>query len=108
MVVEIQDIDVLQTGNHLVEFYAPSCMPCRMMQPVLEEISKEFLDVKISKVEVTKNPQASQFYGVMSVPTIMILKDSKIKEVTKGLQSKATIKAMLEKHVRNGNGKHCS
>jgi thioredoxin 1 len=106
MVAEIQNIDVLRTGNHLVEFYSPSCMPCRMMQPVLEEISKEYLDVNISKVEVTKNQRASQMYGVMSVPTIVILKDSKIKEVTRGVQSKATIKALLEKHVRNG--KHCS
>jgi thioredoxin 1 len=79
-----------------------------MMQPVLEEISREFSDVNISKVEVTKNPSVSQRYGVTSVPMLVILMNSKIKEVTKGLQSKAAIKALLEKHVRNGSRRYSS
>ena len=99
MVVEIQDVDALNTGNILVDFYTAACAPCRAMHPVLEEISEEFQGVTIAKVEVTKNPQASQKFGIMSVPTLMVLQDSKIKEVTRGFQSKATITAMLEKHV---------
>ena len=99
MVVEIQDLNELKTGNFLVDFYTPSCAPCRAMQPLLEEISNEYSDVTIAKIEVTKNPMASQMYGIMSVPTLMVLKDSKIKQVTKGFQNKATIKAMLEKYV---------
>ena len=103
MVVEIQDVNTLKSGNFLVDFYTQSCAPCRAMQPVLEELSNEFSEVTIAKVEVTKNPQASHMYGIMSVPTLMVLKDSKIKEVTKGFQSKAMLRALLEKHVRNGN-----
>ena len=106
MVVEIKDMDTLKTGDYLVDFYTHSCAPCKAMHPVLEEISKEFSEVTIAKVEVTNNPQASHMYGVMSVPTLMVLRDSKIKEVTRGFQNKAMIRAMLEKHVRNG--KHCS
>lgn len=105
MVVEIQDVDALKSGDYLVDFYTHACAPCRAMQPVLEEISQE-LGITVAKVEVTRNPQASQQFGIMSVPTLMVLKDSKIKEVSQGFQSKATIKAMLEKHVRNGT--HCS
>jgi len=100
MVVEIQDVDSLKTGDYLVDFYIHTCAPCRAMQSVLEEVSQEF-GITLAKVEVTKNPQASQQYGVMSVPTLMVLRDSKIKGVSQGFQSKANIKAMLEKHVRN-------
>jgi thioredoxin 1 len=102
MVVEIQDMNTLKTGNYLVDFYTHSCAPCRAMQPFLEEISNEFSGegVTVAKVEVTKNPSASQLYGVMSVPTLMVMKDSKIKEVSMGFKNKAMIKALLEKHVR--------
>jgi thioredoxin 1 len=103
MVVEIQDIDTLKRGNYLVDFYTHSCAPCRAMHPFLEEISNEYSDVTIAKVEVTRNPEASQMYGVMSVPTLMVMKDSKIKEVTRGFQNKANIKALLERHARNGH-----
>jgi thioredoxin 1 len=100
MVVEIDNVNDLQVGNVLADFYAPSCAPCKALSPVLEEISKEYTNITFAKVEVTRNPEASQLYGVMSVPTLIFFKDSKIKEVSKGLQSKNSIKAMLERHVR--------
>ena len=101
MVVEIQDIDALKKGDFLVDFYTSTCAPCRAMSPFLEELSEEFefQGVTIAKVEVTKNVAASQMYGIVSVPTLMVLQDSKIKEVTRGFQTKATMTAMLEKHV---------
>ena len=108
MVVDVQDVNTLKTGTHLVDFYTSTCAPCKAMHPVLEEISREFQDVTVSKIEVTSNPQASQMYGIMSVPTLMVLKDSKIKEVSRGFQNKTMIRAMLEKHVKNGNGRHHS
>lgn len=100
MVVEVSDLSSIQKGNVLVDFYTTSCGPCRAMHPMLEEMSKEFQNVTIAKVEVTKNPLASQMFGVMSVPTMMVLKDSKVREVSMGFSDKKKIRSLLEKHFR--------
>lgn len=100
MVVEVSDLSSIQKGNVLVDFYTTSCGPCRAMHPMLEEMSKEFQNVTIAKVEVTKNPLASQMFGVMSVPTMMVLKDSKVQEVSMGFSDKKKIRSLLEKHFR--------
>lgn len=96
MVEEIMSIDTIRNGDVLVDFYTTTCGPCRAMNPVLEEISREFQDVKVAKVEVTKNPEASQMFGVMSVPTVMFLRDSKVKAVSMGFSDKKKIRSMIE------------
>jgi thioredoxin 1 len=101
MVMEVQNMDAIREYNVLVDFYTSTCAPCKAMHSVLEEISNEFSNIKIAKVEVTKNPEASQIYGVMSVPTVMILQDSKVKEVSRGFMNKNLIVQMIK---RNLNG----
>lgn len=105
MVVEVNDINTIKRGNVLVDFYTSTCGPCRALNPVLEEISEEFKDLKVAKVEVTKNPAASQIFGVMSVPTVMFIQDSHVKEVTRGFSTKDRIKSMVRKYLRNGHQK---
>lgn len=95
MIEEVKNIDKIKNGNVLVDFYTATCGPCRAMNPVLEDISQEFTDVRVAKVEVTKNPEASQMYGVMSVPTVMFLKDSKVKAVSMGYSDKSKIRSMI-------------
>lgn len=100
MVEEVMDMSTIKEGNVLVDFYTPTCAPCKVMHPVLEELSEEFDDVKIAKVDVTKTPAASQVYGVMSVPTLMFMKDSQVKEIAKGFCSADNIKGLIRKHFK--------
>jgi thioredoxin 1 len=99
MVHEVESLDTIKEGDVLVDFYTTSCHPCKMLAPVLEEISQEFKNVKVAKIEVTKNPLASQLYGVMSVPTIMFMKNSKVKEVHRGFSNKQSLREMIVRHA---------
>ena len=56
-----------------VDFYADWCGPCKMVGPVLEEISKDYADIKFVKVNVDDNPEIAQQYGIMSIPTMIFL-----------------------------------
>jgi len=96
---EITNIASIQKGNVLLDFYTATCGPCRMMNPVLEEIAKEFKNLTVAKVEVTQNPDVSQMFGVMSVPTVIFLNDFKVKEVSRGFHSKEALKTMVKKHA---------
>lgn len=79
----------------LVDFYADWCGPCRMLAPVLEDISSERNNVKIVKVNVDEAEKIAQRFGIMSIPTLMVFKDGK--EVSKkvGLCSKDEIVDMI-------------
>ena len=79
----------------LVDFYADWCGPCRMLAPVLQDISSERSNVKIVKVNVDEAEKVAQRFGIMSIPTLMFFKDGK--EVSKkvGLCSKDEIVDMI-------------
>ena len=79
----------------LVDFYADWCGPCRMLAPVLQDISSERSNVKIVKVNVDEAEKVAQRFGIMSIPTLMVFKDGK--EVSKkvGLCSKDEIVDMI-------------
>lgn len=103
MVVEVKDLNTIREGNVVIDFYTPTCGPCKSLAPVLEAISEEFLDVKIAKVDVTKIPAASQVYGIMSVPTVMFMRDSQVKEVARGFLNKGLLCSMIRRHLKNGH-----
>jgi len=102
MVHEVQNVDTLNNDeNVLVDFYSTTCGPCKTLLPVLEEISEEFSEqLKVAKVEVSNNCQAVQKFGVMSVPTIMFMQKSRVKEVQRGFSNKASIRSMIQKHMK--------
>jgi len=78
MVHEVTNLSAVRNGNCVLDFYTTTCAPCKALHPVLEEISDEFKDVTVGRVEVTKNPVLSQAFGIMSVPTVMVLQNGKI------------------------------
>lgn len=67
-----------EKGLVLVDFYADWCMPCKMLSPILEELSEEIDDVKIVKVNTDKNQELASSFGIMSIPTLLFVKDGKV------------------------------
>lgn len=84
----------------LVDFWAPWCMPCRMIAPAVEEIAKEHAGkLKMVKVNVDDNPKTSQLYGILSIPTLILFKGGEVKETVVGVVPKKKIGAIVAKHV---------
>jgi len=82
----------------LVDFYADWCGPCVVMGPVIDELKKEIKGVDIKKVNVDEDQEEASKYGVMSIPTFLILKDGKEVDRFVGVQSKEVIKHKLSQH----------
>jgi len=80
----------------LLDFYADWCGPCRMVAPILEEIAAEHPEYVIGKINVDDNPDLAAAFGVMSIPTLVVLKNGQIANQSTGARPKAQILAMLE------------
>ena len=79
----------------LLDFWAPWCGPCRMLMPLIEEIAAEHSEIKVGKINVDENPDLATEFGVMSIPTLIVMKDGKPVNQAVGGRSKAAILAML-------------
>ena len=88
--------EVLNSGRPvLLDFWAPWCGPCRMVSPVVDEIASERGDIKVGKVNVDEQPELAAQFGVMSIPTLVVMKNGKLANKTVGAKPKAQILAML-------------
>ena len=79
----------------LLDFWAPWCGPCQMVGPIVDEIADERGDIRVGKVNVDEQPELAAQFGVMSIPTLVVMKNGKIVNQVTGARPKAQILAML-------------
>lgn len=93
--------DIIQNGHKLVvvDFFAEWCMPCVIMSPIIEDLSKEMKDVKFVKLNVDDNSKISGKYKVLSIPTLIIFKDGKEVGRIVGSHSEYVIEERIKKFL---------
>lgn len=79
----------------LLDFWASWCGPCRMVSPIIDEIAEETTDKKVCKINVDEQPELAQAFGVMSIPTLVVMKDGEVVGQSVGVKSKESILHML-------------
>ena len=92
------DAEVLQSSQPvLVDFWAPTCPPCRVIAPIIEELAGENADaVKFAKIDVSDNPQAATRYHVMNIPTLIFFKDGEEVERIVGAKPKNALQKAID------------
>lgn len=80
----------------LIDFWASWCMPCRMLGPVVDEISEENSNVKVCKINIDEEMELAQKFQVMSIPTLVYMNEGKELKRVVGVRPKEEIKAMLK------------
>ena len=79
----------------LLDFWASWCGPCRMVSPIVDEIAAQRSDIKVGKINVDEQPELAARFGVMSIPTLLVMKNGKAVNQVVGARPKAQILAML-------------
>lgn len=84
----------------VVDFWAPWCMPCRMVAPVIEQLASDYKGrVVVGKMNVDENSETASQLGIMSLPTVMVFKNGKPVKSLSGAQSKDNYKKMIEEAI---------
>lgn len=89
--------NIRDNGKIVVDFYADWCGPCKMLSPILEEVSEDHQDIKFVKINVDENEELAAEFGIMSIPAVFMLKDGNIVNKFLGAQSKRVVEEQVEK-----------
>jgi thioredoxin 1 len=95
------DADVLKSSQPvLVDYWAAWCGPCKMIAPMLEEVSAEYAGkVTIAKLNVDENPETAAKFGIRGIPTLMLFKDGQVAATKVGALSKSQLTAFLNDSI---------
>ena len=89
--------EVMETEKVVViDFWATWCGPCKMMAPVVEEVAKDYPDVKVCKVNVDEEPELSNAFKIVSIPTIVVIKNGEIIDSVAGYRPKEDIEKIIK------------
>ena len=90
------DVEVMQSDKTvLLDFWAEWCGPCRMIAPTIHEIADERTDIKVGKINVDQEPELAQQYGIMSIPTLIVIKEGNPVAQSTGVRPKQAILDMI-------------
>lgn len=91
------DAEVINSDKPvLLDFWASWCGPCKMVSPIIDEIAEEASDIKVGKINVDEEPDLAKSYKVMSIPTLLVIKEGKVSNTSIGAKSKKDILNMLK------------
>lgn len=91
------EAEAVQTSQTvLIDFWAAWCGPCRMLSPVVDEVAEENPSVKVCKVNVDEQPELAEQFSVMSIPTLVVLKNGKLVNQSVGVISKSSIESLIQ------------
>lgn len=80
----------------LLDFWASWCGPCRMLSPIVDQIAEERGDIKVGKINVDEQGELAEKFDVMSIPTLLVMKNGEVTETSVGFKPKSAVLALLD------------